>query len=70
MISADLNYPEMVICTEDQVVSVFSLSNSYSKLYTKKYSFKLPKQPIKVIMLEHKNAKLSLIVFQDEFRIY
>jgi hypothetical protein len=70
VITTDLSFPELILCTEDQVVSVYSLSNTYTKLYTKKYSFKLPKQPIKVLFIEYKSTKLSLIVFQDEFRLY
>ena len=70
VISADFNYPDMLICTEDQVISHYLISNSNIKLQTKKYSFKLLKQPIKVLLFEYKTLKCSLVVFQDEFRIY
>lgn len=49
---------------------MYTISSSISKLYSKKYSFKLPKQPIKVILVDYKSTKMSFVVFQDEFRIY
>ena len=60
-----MNYPDVIVCTEDQVISHFIISNSNTKMHSKKYSFKLAKQPIKVQLFEYKSNKITLIAFQD-----
>lgn len=59
----------MTICTEDQVVSCYVFNGTILPC-AKAYSFKLPKQPIKVLYINYKSFKLTLILFQDEFRLY
>lgn len=47
------------------MVACYSLSGNFSTPCTKSYSFKLPKQPIKIMCIDYKTTKLTLILFQD-----
>ena len=70
IVSADLSFPDFVISTADNVMSLYSFSNQNFKLPVPKFSIKLNKKPIKCLLMKHKGIKLILVAFSDEFRIY
>lgn len=61
VISATFNYPDLLICTADQVISIYYIAKG--SLATKKTSFKLNKQPIKVLYGTLKTNKFYFVVF-------
>lgn len=61
IISASFNYPELLISTADQVISNYYFSKG--SIASKKFSFKLTKQPIKVTFVTLKNNKLYFVLF-------
>lgn len=68
VVSATLSYPDFLVCTADQVITSYLITNG--SVTTKKYSFKLSKQPIKILYATLKSNKFYFVAFEDSFRIY
>jgi hypothetical protein len=70
VVSASLDFPDLVIVGEDQTVSHHVLSNNNFKMMAKKYTLKLGQQPLKAEFVRAKGQKLLLVALEGEVRLY
>lgn len=70
IVSGCISYPDMLLVGADQTVTHHVLSNSSFKLISKKYALKLGQQPLKAEFLKVKGQKMTIVAFQNQFRLY
>ena len=70
VVSACLDFPDLVIVGADQTVTHHVLSNNNFKIMAKKYTLKLGQQPLKAEFIRAKGQKLLLVALENEVRLY